>query len=162
MKMRRAISGSIVALLLAVTSMAAACDLSCAFALANSDCHSSESPSQISAQSGMDMGGMDMSGMAMSGMNDAEVQPSTSGMSHAKSAHPSIGDMGPCERQSCDKGSFVFVKAGGSAVQRVEAALPPTQFSLGDAGLQIFRGARDDVAPFASFHASSLNLILRI
>jgi hypothetical protein len=95
-------------------------------------------------------------------MNDAEVQPSTSGMSHAKSAHPSIGDMGPCERQSCDKGSFVFVKAGGSAVQRVEAALPPTQFSLGDAGLQIFRGARDDVAPFASFHASSLNLILRI
>jgi hypothetical protein len=166
MKMKRTIAGSIAALLLAVTSMAAACDLSCAFAMASSDCHASESTTasagSADAMAGMDMGGMDMSGMAMPGVSDSATPPSTSDMSPAKGAHPSIGDMGPCERQSCDKGSFVFVKAGRSAARSVQAAPPALRVSLPAIGLQIFHGARDDAAPFSSLRATSLSVVLRV
>ena len=166
MKVKRTIAGSIAALLLAVTSMAAACDLSCAFAMASSDCHASESTTASAGSSDamarMDMGGMDMSGMAMPGASESATPPSTSEMSPAKAAHSSIGDMGPCERQSCDKGSFVFVKAGRSAARGVQTAPPALRVSLPATGLQIFRGARDDAAPFSPFRTISLSSVLRI
>jgi hypothetical protein len=166
MKVKRTIAGSIAALLLAVTSMAAACDLSCAFAMASSDCHASESTTASAGSSDamarMDMGGMDMSGTAMPGASESATPPSTSEMSPAKAAHPSIGDMGPCERQSCDKGSFVFVKAGRSAARGVQTAPPVLRVSLPAAGLQTFRGARDDAAPLSPFRTISLSLVLRV
>ena len=46
MMIRRIFAGSIVALLLSVSSLAAACDLSCAFASMNSDCHSQQAESK--------------------------------------------------------------------------------------------------------------------
>ena len=166
MKVKRTIAGSIAALLLAVTSMAAACDLSCAFAMASSDCHAGESTTgsagSTDAMAGMDMGGMDMSGMAMPGVNERVTRPSASEIAPAKAAHPSIGDMGPCERQTCDKGTFVFVKAGRSAVQRVQAAPPALPVSSLAAGLPIFGDVRYDAAPVSPFRTASLNSILRI
>ena len=166
MKVKRTIAGSIAALLLAVTSMAAACDLSCAFAMASSDCHSSESTTasagSANAMAGMDMGGMDMSGMAMPSASESATAPSTSEMSPVKAAHPSIGDMGPCERQSCDKGSFVFVRAGRSAARRVQTAPAALRVSLPATGLQISHGATDDVTLFSPVHTTSLSLVLRV
>jgi hypothetical protein len=166
MKVKRTIAGSIAALLLAVTSMAAACDLSCAFAMASSDCHASESTTasagSADAMAGMDIGGMDLSEMAMPGASDRATPPSTSDMSTAKAAHPSIGDMGQCERQSCDKGSFVFVKAGCSGAGRMNSILPAAKNAGGVAAPRIFYGARDDGARFPSFKASPLSTILRI
>jgi hypothetical protein len=166
MKVKRTIAGSIAALLLAVTSMAAACDLSCAFAMASSDCHASESTTasagSADAMAGMDMSGMDMSGMAMPGVSDSATSPSISEMSPAKAAHPSIGDMGPCERQSCDKGSFVFAKAGRSGTGRINSILPAAKNASDVAAPRIFYGARDDGARFPSFKASPLSTILRI
>jgi len=163
MKVKRMIAGSIAALLLAVTSMAAACDLSCAFAMASSDCHASESTTASAGSSDamarMDMGGMDMSGMAMPGVSDSATSPS---ISSAKAAHPSIGDMGPCERQSCDKGSFVFAKAGRSGTGRINSILPAAKNVSAGAAPRIFYGARDDGAHFPSFKASPLSTILRI
>lgn len=166
MNMKRMIAGSIAALLLAVTSMAAACDLSCAFAMASSDCHASESTTASAgsgdAMAGMGMGGMDMSGMAMPAVSDSATPPSTSDMSPAKAAHPSIGDMGPCERQSCDKGSFVFVNAGRSAAHVAQAAPPALPVSSLAAGRPVFGDVRYDAAPTSPFRTVSLNLILRI
>jgi hypothetical protein len=166
MKVKRTIAGSIAALLLAVTSMAAACDLSCAFAMANSDCHSSESEiasaNSAEAIAGTDMGGMDMSRMSMPGLSDSATPSSTSEMSPAKAAHPSIGDTGPCERQSCDKGSFVSLRAGRSGTARMNLILPATKNASAGAAPRIFYGARDDAARFPSIKLNPLSTILRI
>ena len=163
MNMKRAVASSIVALLLAVTSMAAACDLSCAFGLAGSDCHASGERAQPSMASAIDMSGMSMmAGMAMPGMSDGQSQRSTPVISRVQSAHPSIGDMGPCERQSCDKGSFVFVEAGRANSRATFSILRLGHSATEGAALRAFHGARDEVATPPSFQASPLKSVLRI
>jgi hypothetical protein len=163
MNMKRAVAGTVVALLLAVTSMAAACDLSCAFGLADSDCHASGEQSQSSMASAIDMGGMSMTaGMTMSGMTDGQSQPSTPAISRAQSAHPSIGDMWPCERQSCDKGSFVFARGGRANSRATFSILRLGHSAAEGAALRAFHGARDEVATPPSFQASPLKSVLRI
>jgi hypothetical protein len=162
MNIKRAVAGSVVMLLLAVTSMAAACDLSCTFAFANSACHGSGEPAQDSMASAMDMGGMDIAQMSMPGLEQEQASPSASEVSQTKAAHPSIGDMGPCERQSCDGSSFVATSAGRSNAARV-SLLPAIAQNLSSVvAAQILHGARDDISRPAPYPASPLTLILRI
>jgi hypothetical protein len=162
MKITRIVAGSVVALLLAVTSVAAACDLSCAFALGDSDCHSGESASQSSTDLRMAMDGMDMAGMAMPGMAYADEQASKPEVSPARAGHPSIGDMGPCERQSCDKSSFVSVKASRAGVAPLHSILVFAEIAFAGAAPELIRGARDDVAFNRPLGESPLLLSLRI
>jgi len=74
MMIKRVFVGSIVALLLSVSSLAAACDVSCAFASMNSDCHSDRAESQDSTPGGMKMDGMAMDGMTMPEMASGKGQ----------------------------------------------------------------------------------------
>jgi hypothetical protein len=162
MNTKKAVAGSIIALLLVVTSVAAACDVSCAFGLASADCHSGDAPSGSSMSAAMDMGGMDMSEMVMPGVNQGQIKAPNAGISRTSAPHPSIGDMGPCERQSCDKASFVFVKG-----QRSESCSAPSislraAITITGISWQVFRDARDDVVPFSSFTANAPTLTLRI
>jgi hypothetical protein len=159
----RTIAGLVVTLLLAVTSMAAACDLSCAFALANSDCHPQDATSQSSADSSVAMDGMDMPGMAMPGMTPIANHPSISDISQARVGHhPSIGTMGPCERQSCDKSSFGSVKTNRVRASRPTVVLPIAQNPRGDTARSHSYDARDDVASDPPSYRNSFQLSLRI
>src|ERR1700733_7624074 len=105
MKMKRILAGSIVALLASVSTLAAACDLSCAFGSMNSDCHSSQVQNLDSDSGGMKMDGMAIAGMTMPEMPGVAGQQISSTTERARTGHPSIGDMGPCERHSCDGGT---------------------------------------------------------
>jgi hypothetical protein len=165
MIVRRILAGFVVTLLLGVSSMAAACDLSCAFAVADSDCHSREAASQSLTDSRTAMDGMDMAGMAMPAMNKGEDLPTISDISQARAAHPAhplISDMGPCERQSCDKGTFVSVKANRAGASRLRLAPAIASNSLADTAPPLFHDARDDVASALPSHRNSLQLNLRI
>ena len=89
MMIRRIFTGSIVVLLLSASSFAAACDVSCAFAAMNSDCHSEQTKSQDMAPGGMKMDGMAMAGMTMPGMANGENQQAIPAISRLK-ASPSV------------------------------------------------------------------------
>jgi hypothetical protein len=159
---KRAVAGSIVMLLLAVTSMAAACDLSCAFGFADSDCHAGAEP----AHDSMDMGGMnmDMPRMSTPGADQLQASPVASEVSQTKGAHPSIGDLGPCERQSCDGSSFVATSAGRSNVARVSLVPAIVQNLAAAVAAQILHSPRDGIsrpAPYP-YQGSPLPQILRI
>lgn len=161
MSAKRAIAVSIVAVLLAVTSMAAACDLSCAFGVAEADCHARGRSALDAVASAMDMSGMDMAGMAIP-TTDGANPSSAPDVSRAIAAHPSIGDMGPCERQSCDRNSFVATRATRFSGARVFSILPVAYGAAGSATAQAFHGARDDVAPPTPSQVRPLTLVRRI
>lgn len=162
MPIRRIFAGSIVALLLSVASLTAACDLSCAFASMNSDCHSAQSESQASAVGGMKMDGMEMAGMTMPETAIGEGQQAITAATLANVAHPSIGEMGPCEKQNCDNGSAVSAKTTRSVDTRSQSLLAVAEASRADDAPRIFRGARDDVASFRVRDGSPLHISLRI
>src|SRR5258708_687552 len=105
---RRIFAGSIVALLLSVSSLAAACDVSCAFASMTSDCHAQQTEAQKSPS-----GQMKMDGMAMPKMSggDSMNQQMVSGPPRTMPLHAAVVDMGACERQSCDQAPALTVKA---------------------------------------------------
>lgn len=159
---RRTFAGSIVALLLSMSPLAAACDLSCAFASMNSDCHFQQGESQDSASDGMKMDGMAMAGMTMPEMAQSENEPAVSATSRTKVIHPSIGEMGPCEKQSCDTSSSVSARTSRSIDLHLYSVQAVTEtFRDGDA-LMLFRGARDDIAPDRASDGSPFQLSLRI
>lgn len=162
MMIRRIFAGSIVALLLSVTSLAAACDVSCAFASMSSDCHAKQTGSQDSAPGGMTMDGMAMAGMTMPEMATGEVQQGVSAISRSKASHPSIGEMGPCERQACDSGSAVFAKTTRSGDSHFHSILGVAETPCADGPLTLFRDARDDIAMPHVRDGSPLHLSLRI
>lgn len=161
MNTKKAIAASIIALLLAVTSVGAACDVSCAFGLASADCHSGDAPAVSSISAAMDMGGMDMPGMAMPGTNQDQIKAPNAKILRTSAPHPSIGDMGPCERQSCDKASLVFVKGQRSELRSAPLVALRAAITITGISRQVFRDARDDVAP-SSLTANPLTLTLRI
>ena len=164
MMIRRIFAGSIVALLLSVSSLAAACDLSCAFASMSSDCHSAQTESQDSAVGGMKMDGMAMAGMTMPGM--ASRRRPTSGFcgrALQTASHPSIGEMGPCERQTCDNGSAVSAKTTRSVDSHFHSLLAVTETPRADGALHDYFMTRE--MTLHRFHVrdgSPLHLSLRI
>jgi hypothetical protein len=159
---RRIFAGSIVALLLSVASLAAACDLACAFASMNSDCHSAQTQSQDSALGGMNMGTMDMAGMKMQGMAGSDGQQAVSAVAPANVAHPSIGEMGPCERQNCDNGFAASARTTRSVDTFSHSIFAVTEAQLADDALTMFHDARDDIASVRIRDRSPLHLSLRI
>ncbi|MBZ5660114.1 MAG: hypothetical protein LAO08_06870 [Acidobacteriia bacterium] len=164
---KRMFAGSVVLLLLSVSSLAAACDISCTFAWMNSDCHSRQTPLQDPSSSAMNMNGMDMAGMNMAGMAmpesaDGEDTQSVSARTEKTSGHPSIGEMGPCERQACDNSSAVSTRTYRSLATYSHCAPAFLGNLRATAAPPHFHDARDDVASFPLIDASPLNQSLRI
>ena len=159
---RRIFAGSMGALLLSVTSLAAACDVSCAFASMSSDCHANQTESQDLAPGGMTMDGMAMAGMTMPEMAKSEDQQAVPAISRLKASHPSIGEMGPCERQSCDNGSAIFAKTTRSGDSHFHSILAIAETPRADGALTLIRDARDDIATYQVRDGSPLHLRLRI
>src|ERR1700688_5031749 len=118
MMIRRIFLGSIVRLLLSVSSLAAACDLSCAFASMTSDCHAKQTEAQNSPS-----GQMKMDGMAMPEMSggDSMNQQMVSGPSRSMPLHATFVDMGTCERQSCDQAPVLDVRANHPTAAKSDA-----------------------------------------
>jgi hypothetical protein len=162
MMIRRIFAGTIVALLLSVASLTAACDLSCAFASMNSDCHSAQTESQDAAVGGMKMDGMEMAGMNMPETAGGDGQQAVSAAALPSVAHPSIGEMGPCEKQNCDNGSAVSTKTTRSVDSLSHSLLAVAGAPCADDALTMFRGARYDVASFPIRDGSPLHISLRI
>jgi hypothetical protein len=154
---KRIFAGSIVALLLSVASLAAACDLSCAFASMNSDCHSEKTESQNSAA-----GGMDMAGMAMPDVAGGEGQQAVSAGAPGSVAHPSISEMGPCQKQACDNGFAVSAKTTRSVDSHSHSPLAVTETSRADEVPTRFHEARDGIATFHILDGSPPHLDLRL
>jgi hypothetical protein len=159
---RRIFAGSIVALLLSVSSFAAACDVSCAFASMSSDCHSQQTESQDLAPGGMKMDGMVMAGMTMPGMASSDDQKAVPAISRLKASHPSIGAMGPCEKQACDNGSAVIAKTTRFGDSHFHSILAIAETPRADGALTLIRDPRDDIATYQVRDGSPLHPSLRI
>lgn len=151
-----------VGLLLAFSPLAMACDISCAFASTGSDCNSAQVNSHAVASSGMDM---NMSGMGMPETPNALShlsQAAESSTSRAHTAHPSIGDMGPCEKQACDGGSAVFAESFRSGDSHSQLHFVAARTHRADAAPALFRVARDEITTQSIAGSSLLPLNLRI
>lgn len=159
MTIRRIFASSIAALLLLVTPLAVACDLSCAFSFTDSDCHAAQ---VNSASSGTNVNGMSMPGMDMPEAPAQMGQPADSSFAGAHAAHASIGDMGPCERQACASRSAVSVRNSRSGDSRFQVLLATTGTHGAEAAPALFRVARDEITSRTSGHRSALRLNLRI
>jgi hypothetical protein len=162
MMVRRIFAGSIVALLLSVCTLDAACDVSCAFASMNSDCHARQAETQDSASGAMKMDGTAMAGMTMPEMPNGKDQQSVSAVPGSKDGHPSIGEMGPCERQSCDNNSAVSAKTSRSVDSHFHSVLAVAETPHAIGAPPHFHDARNDVASSRPHNRSSLQLSLRI
>jgi len=158
-EIRRIFAGSLVALLLCVSSLAAACDLSCGFALFGSDCHSPEMAAADSGPSKMTMVGMTMSEIA--GENST-IQPMVSPAPLAMPAHAALSDLGACERQPCDQGQALASKANHSAEAQFDAVSFITESVYTENLRAAFHESRDDIPPFSPFVYTSLDVSLRI
>jgi hypothetical protein len=158
----RIVAGSIVALLLSVCSLSAACDVSCAFGSMKSDCHSDQTESPDKMPGGMTMIGMAMAGMAMRDMPNSDDPPAASAISRAKTTHPSIGEMGPCERQSCDNGSAVTAQANRFGLSHFHSIVAVTETSRHDDAMLLFHDARDSIATHRARDGSPAHPSLRI
>lgn len=162
MTTRRLFAGSIVALLLSVSSLAAACDLSCTFASLNSDCHSLQDEPQDSASGGMKMDGMAMPGMTMPEMSSGEDQHRLSAATHGNIGHPSIGEMGPCQRRACDNSSAVSTRTNRSVDSYFHSLLAVAESPRANHAPPLFHDAPDDVAFSCPIDGTPLQLTLRI
>jgi hypothetical protein len=163
MIIRRISVGLVAALMLSVSSMAAACDLSCSFARQRSDCHAQEAKHVTLADSSMPIDDLAMAGMAMPEMTGGgEVQAAVSAKLQPRAAHPSIGQMRPCERQSCDNGSAVSAGTARTATPQFHLILAPIEALLAARASPIFHDARDGIATPFPRDGSPLLLSLRI
>jgi hypothetical protein len=145
---------SLVALLLFVSSLAAACDLSCGFAQFRSDCHSPE-------MAATDSGASDMT-MAEKADENSTEQQIVSSPHQAMPAHAVLADMGACERQSCDQAQALASKADHSTAAQFDTisthAESPSMESLQTA----LHETRDGIPLFSPFVDSLLDVSLRI
>jgi len=162
--LKRMLAGLIIVLMLSVSSMAAACDLSCGFAKAQADCHSSRMKSQDSSAAGMEMSGTGMDGMTMPPESSASLPGpgATFSSSHMEMHHALMGEMGPCERESCDEYGAYISKLTRHDASQFRAAL--TVVSLPRmAQLQAsFYDPRDGIATFSPGDRVPLRTTLRI
>ena len=162
MRIRCIFAGSIVALLLSVTPLAAACELSCAFARADSDCHSQAAPNQSAASNGAKMDGMAMPGMTMRDMAVGQDPQTDSAGVHADRNHPSIGEMGACEKQPCNNGPAISARTSRSVDPHAPLVAAVAVSPAIDLAAFPFHDARDDVAHVHPRDAGPLLLSLRI
>jgi hypothetical protein len=159
---RRIFAGSIVLLLLSVSPIAVACDLSCAFAPMNSDCHSRQTRLQASPSSEMNMAGMSMAGMTMPETAGGENSRSVFAMAGGMRNHPRVGEMGLCERQSCDNGPAVSASANLSVDFRFHSSPAFMGILRATNASTHFLDTRDDIAFHRRRAASPFHPTLRI
>jgi hypothetical protein len=158
-KIRGIFAVSLVALLLSVSSLAAACDLSCGFALFQSDCHLPGMAAKDSGASDMTMAGMRMAEKA--GENSTDQQMGSSPQ-QAMPAHAVVADMGACERRSCDQAQALASKADHSAAAQFDTISRVAEFLSMDSLLAAFHECRNDIPLFSPFVYSSRDVSLRI
>ena len=99
-----------------------------------------------------------MAGMTMPEMANGEDQQAVSAISRLKASHPSIGEMGPCEKQACDNGSAVFAKTTRSGDSHFHSILAIAETPRADGALTLLRDARDDIATYQVRDGSPLHL----
>ena len=162
MMTRRIFAGTIVALLLSVSSLAAACDLSCAFPSMGADCHSEQTEPQGSSSGVMKLDGMAMAGMTMPETGSNANHQAVSAISRANASHPSIGEMGPCEKQSCDSDTPVSARMTRSIDSQFHSILANTETPRANCAPTLFHDARDDIAHYLPSGKSPLRLSLRV
>ncbi len=164
MMIRRIFAGSVVAILLWASSLAAACDLSCAFVSISSDCHSEQTNHQDSTPGGMKMDGMAMTGMTMPEMsNDDSInQQMVSAQSRQMPLHAAVVDMGTCERQTCDQTPVLAAKANHPAAATCDAVRALTGFPRIDSLRTASHDARDDLARLTPDVRGPLRVTLRV
>jgi hypothetical protein len=158
MKIRRILAGTLVALLLCVSSLAAACDLSCGFALFRSDCHSPQMAGGESDSPDMTMAGMAMAEMAAD--TSAIQQPVTA--RRAMPLHAVLVDMGACAHQSCDQAQALASKVNHPTPAQFETISIVAGFPSLESLRVAFHEARDDIAPISPIAYSCLDTSLRI
>ena len=158
-KFRRIFAGSLVMLLMYVSSLAAACDLSCGFSLFRSDCHSPEIASADSGPSDITMVAMTMPEMA--GENSTERQISSS-PKQAMPPHAALADLGACERQSCDQAQALPSKADHSTAAQFDTISTVAESSCMESLRIACPESRDGSPPFSAFVYSPLDVSLRI
>ena len=159
---KRILALSIVAILLSVSSLAAACDLSCTFASMESDCHSQKNESRNSMPDGMNMDGMAMAGMTMPEMGGGEAPLMLSPIFQTKAGHPLIGEMGPCERETCGNSSPDSAKTSRFGDSHLDSILAITETPRADIAPPLIHDARDYVGTSPVRDRSFLHLSLRI
>jgi hypothetical protein len=159
---RRIFAGWIVALLLSTSALAAACDVSCAFAGMNSDCHAKLDKTQAGTPGGMKMDGMAMAGMNMPDSAGRANQQSTSGRVESKPSHPQIGEMGPCERQSCGGDPAISARSACSGNRQLRVVLACPETPRTNVRFFPFHDARDTLLTAPIIDASHLLSTLRI
>jgi hypothetical protein len=158
MKIRRILAGTLVALLLCVSSLAAACDLSCGFALFRSDCHSPQMAGRESDSPDMTMAGMAMPEMAA---DSSAIQQAVTAR-RAMPVHAVLVDMGACARQSCDQAQALASKVNHPTSAQFETISMVAGFSRMESLRVAFHQARDDSAPTRPIVHSCLDISLRI
>jgi hypothetical protein len=156
MKLSAIVAVPTIALLLSVSSLAAACDLACEFVQFQSDCHSTQI---VHPPGEMSMAGMSMP--EMDGANRKNLQVFTAAPV-AMNTHASFVDMGTCERQSCDQTQTLTSKVSHSTAVQFEAIWTIAGFSNVDVTPHTFHEARDDTSPFDSVVHLLPSLPLRI
>jgi hypothetical protein len=153
-KIKRIFAGSLTALLLCVSSLAAACDLSCGFAQLESDCHSP----RIAVKESMPA---EMAMPEMAGASSTNQQMFLHS-SQAIPAHAALVDVGACERQSCDQAQALAAKGNHSTAAPLDTIRAVGGFSRIHSAQTAFHDARDDLAPLGPASHSPLSVSLRI
>jgi len=105
---------------------------------------------------------MVMAGMTMPETASGEVQTTDSAIAVAGAVHPSIGDMGLCEKQACDSTSAVSTKATRSVVSHLNSLSPVIEAPPDEVAQLPIHNARDDIAASSVHIGTPLPLSLRI
>jgi hypothetical protein len=158
-KIKRIFVGTAALLLMCVSSILPACDLSCGFSAFQSDCHSPRMADAESGTSDMTMAGMTMPESASDNPAD---QPVVSSGPQEAPAHAALVDMGACAHQSCAPAPGLLSISIHSAAAQFETISAATGFSGMELSKIVFHDARDDVSPPDRAIHLSLDVSLRI
>jgi hypothetical protein len=156
MRLSRIVAVPTMALLLSVSSLAAACDLSCEFVQFESDCHSTQ---MVHPSAAMTMAGMSMP--EMNGGNPTGQQVFSSTPS-SMPTHAAFVDMGSCKRQSCDQAQTLTSRVSHSTAAQFESIRTIAGFSNVNVIPPAFHEARDDTSLLDSVVHFPLSVALRI
>ncbi len=160
----RILTGLTVTLLLSALSMGMACEVSCSFALNGSDCHSLLAMSSDSDHADRQMSSMELSmeGMSMPSMADSERSPDASRNIAPIATHPTIGEMGSCEQQSCDNHPVTSLRSARSDSPQFHAVLSGTNTSRVTPMLTLPHIRGEDIPPRLLRDSRPSALTLRI
>jgi hypothetical protein len=160
-RMKHVFAFSLIMLMLSVSSLAAACDLSCGFASSWADCHTAWKEAQDSTPDAASMGVMGMPGMVMASTVSAD-QETVSNAPQGLLEHAGLVDMSTCERQSCDQAQASAAQANRLTASHYDSILTIAGFPRVDNSQTSFRHARDDVASNRAHIRGPFGVSLRI